>query len=86
MIKRAVARYAVGAKLIGQELSKKIEVIIGSLYMQGFIVNQVTSDGASENVSALKLLATHKARDVFPSLNPKFPNVLVTCKHPPGID
>ena len=73
----------VGVKSTGPELIKKIELVICALYARGFIVNQITSDGAIENVSAMKLLATHKAKDVFPLLNPKLPkNICVDFKHP----
>ena len=87
VIKRAVARYAVGAKSTGSELACKIEKIICALYVRGFIVNMVASDGASENVAALKMLGTHSAKDVFVDLNPKLPSdVLVAFKHPSGCD
>ena len=66
-------RYAVGTKSIGTELVEKIEQVICALYTRGFFINQVCSDGASDDVSAISLLATHKAKDVFPSLNPKLP-------------
>lgn len=87
VIKRAVARHAVGAKSTGTELLVKIEQVVCALYTRGFLVNQVCSDGASENVSALSLLANHNAEDVFPSLNPKLPKQIpVAFKHPSRID
>ena len=48
VIKRAVARYSVGAKSTGSDLAEKIEHVICALHLRGFIVNQVASDGASE--------------------------------------
>ena len=87
LIKRAVARYAVGAKLLDAELLQKIEHVICALHVSGFLVNQVSSDGASKNVLALRLLATHTAKEVFKYLNPKLPqDVLVTFKHSSGYD
>ena len=78
-----MARYLVEAKLTGADLLEKIEHIICVLYTRGFIVNQVCSDGTSENVSALKLLATYEAKDIFPNLNPKLPQTTrVAFRHP----
>jgi len=86
-IKISVARYAVGSKSTGSELSLKIKRVICALYLRGLIVNQVASNGASENVSALKMLATYKAKDIFASLHPKLPgDILVEFYHPSGMD
>jgi hypothetical protein len=49
----------------------------------GFIVNQVTSDGATENVSAMKQLATLNASDIFDDLSSSLPgDVPVAFPHP----
>ena len=50
VIKRSVARFTVKAKSDGETIAKRIKLVIHSLYNSGFIVNQVASDGASENV------------------------------------
>ena len=58
-------------------------MVIHSLYNSGFIVNQVASNGASENVSAMKHIADLKAKDIFPDLDSDLPqDVLVAFKHP----
>ena len=82
-----MARYAVGGKSTGSELAVKIEKIICALYVHGFIVNMVASDGANENVAALKMLGTHSANGVFADLDPIFSSdVLVSFKHLSGCD
>ena len=65
------------------DLAEKIERIICALFVRGSIVNQVCSDSASKNVVALKILATHTASDVFPSLHPMLPQLTpVAFIHP----
>ena len=39
--------------------------VIWALSIRGFIVNQIASDGATKNVSAMKQLATLTAQEVF---------------------
>ena len=81
-MKRVVARYSVG-KSNGEVLCQIIEHVICGLAMRGFIVNQVTSDGATENVSAMKQLATLKASEMFDNLCSSLPgNVPVAFPHP----
>ena len=73
--------------MTGAELLQKIEYVICALHIRGFLVNQVASNGASKIVLALRLLATHTAKEVFKDLNPKLPqDVLVAFKHPSGYD
>ena len=83
LIKRAVARYAVGGKSTGSDLVQKIDRIICALFARGFIVNQICSDGASENVAALKMMATLTAADVFASLHPALPQLTRVAFHHP---
>ena len=83
VLKRSVARFTVKAKSDGETIAKRIKVVIHSLYNSGFIVNQVASNGASENVSAMKHIADLKAKDIFPDLDSDLPqDVLVAFKHP----
>ena len=58
-MKRVVAQYSIG-KLSGEELCNKVQFAICSLASRGFIVNQVTCDGATENVSVMKNLQLSK--------------------------
>ena len=77
-----MVRFSVGTKLTGAELVQKIEHVICDLYGREFIVNQIASNGASGNVMALKLLATHTAKEVFLTLDPKLPqDIPVAFKH-----
>ena len=68
--KQIVACYSV-AKSNDEDLVRKILNIIAGLGKRGFIVNQVASDGASENISALKQLGTITAEMEFPDLTKK---------------
>ena len=81
-MKRVVARYSVD-KSTGEDLCNKIRNIIRALAARGFIVNQVASDGATENVSAMKQIATITAKEVFADLDPSLPqDILVAFPHP----
>lgn len=76
-----------GSKSTGADLAIKIERVICALYSRGFVVCQVAIDGASENISAFKLLDTHKVGDVFTDLNTELPqDTLVAFKNPSGTD
>ena len=56
-------------------------------YARGSLVNQVASDGASENVLALKFLAIYTAKDAFLVSNPSLPqDTPVAFSHLSGID
>jgi hypothetical protein len=81
-MKRVIARYSVGSSN-GEDLYTKINVVIRGIAARGFIVNQIASDGATENVSAMKQLATLTAGDVFPGLKVALPkHIKVAFKHP----
>lgn len=83
-MKRSVARYSV-SNSTGEGLARKIIPIITALFTRGFIVNQVTFDGASENVSAMKQLGTITAEEAFADLvrNTKLPkDMKVGFYHP----
>ena len=71
-MKRVVARFSIG-KSSGEELCNKIRFVICALVSRGFIVNQMTCDGATENVSAMKQIATIKASDTFANLDQQLP-------------
>ena len=46
-------------------------------------MNQVASDGMSDNVAILRIMAIHKSKEVCPGLNTKLPgDILVTFVHP----
>ncbi|GFH62224.1 hypothetical protein CTEN210_18700 [Chaetoceros tenuissimus] len=80
--KRVVARYAVkGSK--GESLVRKVKHVIRALATRDLIVNNVTSDGASENMSCFKQLATYTAKEIWPNLNPSLPGEFkVAFDHP----
>lgn len=60
-----MARYATGSGIKAEFLVPKILEIITALYVQGFIVNIICGDGATENRSTFKQLATLSVKDVF---------------------
>ena len=64
-LKSVVARYATGSGIKADFLVPIIRDIISSLYMYGLIVVNVAGDGATENRSSFKQLATLCAKDVF---------------------
>ena len=64
-IKQVVARYAVNNGTTGIFIAMKYLEVITGLYQHGFFVNNITGDGASENRTAHKLLATVKASKLF---------------------
>ena len=64
-IKRVIARYAVGAGISSAFLLSEIPKIIVALFRYNLIVNNVTGDGASENRSAFKGLATISIDEMF---------------------
>ena len=81
-MKRVVTGYSVG-KSTGEDLMVKIKYVMNGLASRGFIVNQIASDGATENVSAMKQLATIKAKDAFPGLDKRLPqDIPVAFYHP----
>ena len=65
VMKSVVARYSTGSGITSEFLVPKIREIITALYVYGFIVNSISGDGASENRSAFKQLATIPAKDIF---------------------
>jgi len=67
VIKSVVARYSTGNGIKSEFLVPKIREIITALYVYGFIVNNVSGDGATENKSAFKQLAMMMVREVFKS-------------------
>lgn len=73
LLKRSVARFSV-TNSTGEYLVRHIHRIIAYLYARGFIVNQVASDGATENVSAMKQLTTHSVSEVFSLYSSKKPS------------
>ena len=80
--KRSVARYSV-RNSNGESLKRKIRDIIDALSIRGFIVNQIASDGATENVSCMKQLATKYAKDVWPEIPDSMPGkIKVSFEHP----
>lgn len=79
-MKRVVARYSVG-KANGEFLHNTILHVISGLASRGFIVNQISSDGATENVSALSQLANIKASELF-QLRDWMPDMHIAFKHP----
>ena len=64
MLKQSIARYLV-TKSTNKQLKDKIMSVINYLYLMEYIVIQVASDGASENVSKCKKLAKLSVRDLF---------------------
>lgn len=81
-MKRVVARYSVG-KANGEFLHNTILHVVCGLASRGFLVNQITSDGATENVSALSQLANINASDVFPNgVREGMPDMPIAFKHP----
>ena len=66
-MKSVVARYATGSGITAEFLVPKIRDIISALYVHGFIVVNICGDGATENRSSFKQLATLIARDIFGS-------------------
>ena len=60
-----IARYAVGDGISSNFLISEVLRIISCLSRYGFTVNNVTADGASENRSCNKALATHSVLEVF---------------------
>lgn len=58
-MKIVVARFSVGSST-SEELCNKIRFVIRALSFREFIVNQVTCDGATENVSVMRQLAISK--------------------------
>ena len=81
-MKRVVARYSVG-KSSGEDLMTKIKCVMNGLAARGFIVNQIACDGATENVSAMKQLATIKAKDAFPGLDKRLPQDIPSAFYHP---
>ena len=63
-LKRSIARYLITSSS-GEWLKGIIMNLIPHLSLRGFIVVQIACDGASENVSAMKQLATLTVEDVF---------------------
>ena len=81
-MKRVVAQYSIG-KSSDEELCNKFRFVIRALASRGFIVSQVTCDGATENVSAMKQITTFKASDAFANLDKQLPQeTLVAFHHP----
>ena len=78
-LKQIVARYSVSAGISGEFLSMTFEEVICALYIHGLIVINITADGAAENRSCFKQLATFQAQDLFKATpgkqlpNPKLP-------------
>jgi hypothetical protein len=68
-IKRVVARYAVGDGITSDFLTRKIREIIVALDCHKLIVNNITADGASENRSTFKTLATISMDKIFEKNN-----------------
>ena len=64
-LKQIVARYSVSAGISGEFLSMTFEEVICALYIHGLIVINITADGAAENRSCFKQLATFQAQDLF---------------------
>ena len=64
-LKYVVARYAVGTGVSSTLLLSEIPKIISGLYSFRIIVNNVTADGASENRSAFRALATITMKEIF---------------------
>ena len=60
-----MARYSTGSGIKAEFLIPKIQDIITALYTYGFIVNNICGDGATENRSCFKQLATMKASKIF---------------------
>ena len=64
-LKSVVARYSTGSGIKAEFLVYRIREIITSLYVFGLIVNNICGDGATENRSAFKQLATFTVNDIF---------------------
>ena len=80
--KTVVARFSVG-KSSGETLMNTVRKVIRALASRGFVVNQIASDGATENVSAMKQMATIITNDAFSNLDPRSPqDVPAASKHP----
>lgn len=79
-VKHVVARYGVSNKIRADYLVGKMNEVIVAAYTFGFIVNNITGDGASENRSCFKQLATETAGELFGDVpNPDLP---VCFRHP----
>ena len=85
-VKQVVARFAVGKDMKADYLIHKIHEVIKGVYAFGFIVNNVTGDGATQNRSSFKALGTICAGDLFKptSLSKPLPNrnLPVAFPHP----
>ena len=76
-VKHVVARYSCGDGISSNFLLKVIPKIIVSLHRYGFTVNNVVGDGATENRTAVRSLATLTMRDIsFKHLSVKQKDVL----------
>ena len=64
-LKHTIARYATGNGISSQFLLSEINNMIISLSRVGLIVNNVVADGATENRSAMRALATHTVKEVL---------------------
>lgn len=64
-VKHVVARYGVSNKIRADYLVGKMNEVIVATYTFGFIVNNITGDGASENWSCFKQLGTETAGQLF---------------------
>ena len=64
-IKSVVARYSTGSGIRAEFLVPRIREIVTCLYVYGLVVNNICGDGATENRSTFKQLATMTVQDVF---------------------
>ena len=64
-IKSVVARYSTGSGIKAEFLVPRIREIVTCLYVYGLVVNNICGDGATENRSTFKQLATMTVQDVF---------------------
>jgi len=64
-LKSVVARYSTGSGIQAEFLVPRIREIITTLYVNRLIVSNVCGDGATENQSTIKQLATLTVRDIF---------------------
>ena len=77
-IKYVIARYACSDGISSNFLITEISKIICGLSRFGWIVNNITGDGASENRTTFRSLATHTMEEVFPDeyfKDSNFPNL-----------
>lgn len=64
-LKRSVARFSVCSSN-GEDLKRKILKVIAALPAYGFIVNQLASNSATENMLEMKQLANTSVKEAFP--------------------